>query len=309
MPVCAIETSLASLSQSTIVQYGVTYKLWWIYCNKINICPYQGDVNHVLDFLQSILNNTSNSYGTFNSHRSALSLILPNISGENADIKRFLKGVFKLRPSKPRYNFCWDPLPVLNFLEKMDESSLESLSHKLVTLLALASGHRLQTIAIIKLPYLEFYEEGVRIFIPDHLKTSGPRTRQPCLTFPVFTDKPGLCVVSTLKKYLEDTKAIRPHNQDELFITIKKPHKVASKQSLSRWLKNTLRLAGVDTTQFKAHSVRHASTSAAHRNGISIDTIREAAGWSKSSSVFARFYNRPIHRSDSYAKTILGICN
>ncbi|KAH9635903.1 hypothetical protein HF086_002463 [Spodoptera exigua] len=56
----------------------------------------------------------------------------------------------------------------------------------------------------------------------------------------------------------------------------------------------TLNEAGIDTSVFTAHSTRHASTSAASRAGLGIDLIRRTAGWSGTSSTFAKFYNRPI---------------
>ena len=61
-------------------------------------------------------------------------------------------------------------------------------------------------------------------------------------------------------------------------------------QTLSRWIKRTLKESGVDTGVFSAYSVRHASTSAAKRAGVSIDVIKRIAGWSKDSQVFAKYY-------------------
>lgn len=52
--------------------------------------------------------------------------------------------------------------------------------------------------------------------------------------------------------------------------------------------------SGIDTEVFSAHSTRHASTSAAHRRGISLDLIKRCAGWSGNSLVFSKFYDRPL---------------
>ncbi|VEN52736.1 unnamed protein product, partial [Callosobruchus maculatus] len=82
-----------------------------------------------------------------------------------------------------------------------------------------------------------------------------------------------------------------------------KPFRQATKQTLSRWVKETLRLSGVDTSIFKAHSTRHAASSAALRLGVSIDTILQTAGWSEKSSVFANFYNRPLANATALAET------
>lgn len=91
-----------------------------------------------------------------------------------------------------------------------------------------------------------------------------------------------------------------------LFISIKKPHKEVSSQTLSRWIKKTLSDSGIDTTTFDAYSTRHASTSSAKRNGISIDVIKKAAGWTESSKTFALFYNRSLVKDKTlFAKSVL----
>lgn len=132
IPDCAVATTIHSLSNSTIKQYSITYKLWWAFCRKTNSSPFEGQVGKVLTFLQNILDNGQNIYGSFNAHRSALSLILPGKIGDDPSLKRFLKGVFKLRPPKPRYNVTWNPQPVLEYLERTPVYSLKHLSYKLV---------------------------------------------------------------------------------------------------------------------------------------------------------------------------------
>jgi len=55
--------------------------------------------------------------------------------------------------------------------------------------------------------------------------------------------------------------------------------------------------AGIETSIFKAHSVRSAATSAAADAGVSISEIMEAADWS-SASVFEKFYYRACKSSN-----------
>lgn len=92
--------------------------------------------------------------------------------------------------------------------------------------------------------------------------------------------------------YIERTSSLRISN--ELFIATRKPYKPVGTQTLSRWIKYTLSECGVDTGIFSAHSTRHAASSHAHSLGVSVDTIRKTAGWSKNSTAFARFYQRTI---------------
>lgn len=77
-------------------------------------------------------------------------------------------------------------------------------------------------------------------------------------------------------------------------------------QSIGRWIKEVLAESGIDIRKFKAHSTRHAASSAALRERVSIDTIRKSAGWSEKSQCFAKFYNRPIMpRDDSFTRAII----
>ena len=65
--------------------------------------------------------------------------------------------------------------------------------------------------------------------------------------------------------------------------------------------------AGIDTTRYKAHSTRAASTSAAKRNATPIAKIMGAAGW-KSIDTFAKFYDKPLASQDKdFAELVLDI--
>lgn len=297
---------ISSLSDSTIIQYEVTYKLWWNFCRDRNICPFNVESEPVISFLQNILDSTNNLFGSVNSHRSALSLISLSNLGDDLSLKRFLKGVFKLRPPKPKYNYTWNPEKVIRYFDKSDDSSLTYLSHKLVTLLTLVTGHRLQTIALIRCSNINITDECINIFIPDLIKTSKPNSYQPNLRLPFFKENKNICVASCLLSYLNHTESHRRiTNEDHLFLTCSKPLKPATKQTLSRWVKTTLYKAGVDTKIFQAHSTRHAATSAALRSGVSLDVIRRTAGWTQSSQTFAKFYNRPLMENNNFAECIL----
>nr|CAH7758415.1 unnamed protein product [Callosobruchus chinensis] len=195
-------------------------------------------------------------------------------------------------------------------LYPLEELSLEKLSHKLVMLMALTSAHRLQTFSLIKIQNISVKSKQVEIRIPDKIKTSGKSKSQPISHFPFFIEKPQLCVASTICHYLEVTKTLRSPSENRLILTIKKSHRAASSQSLSRWLKNILTTCGIDTNIFKGHSPGHAATSAAARAGLNIEIIRETAGWTKNSEVFNKFYHKPLAKDDStFAKAVLSYQN
>lgn len=251
--------------------------------------------------------NLGASYGTLNSFRSAINLIKISQT-DDAIINRFMKGIYKQRPVFPKYTETWDPQMVLSFLAgwfPVQSLSIKQLTYKTVTLMALCTAHRVQTLSKIKIDNISVFEDRLEIIILDIIKTSSLNAAQPKLILPFFTEQTNICVASTLLSYLQETANIRGSIKD-LFITFKKPFHAATSQSISRWIKQTLLESGIDVKKFKAHSTRHAASSAAHRSGISLDSIKANAGWSKESNVFFKFYNRPITNKTEFAKAI---CN
>ena len=69
-----------------------------------------------------------------------------------------------------------------------------------------------------------------------------------------------------------------------MFISYVKPHKEITTATLARWIKEALKLSGIDVTLFKAHSVK------------SLSEILQMANWSNERT-FNRFYNRSNNRS------------
>lgn len=261
----------------------------------------------MLCFLSEKFKNGA-SYGTLNTYRSAISLISDNKIGDNELIRRFLKGAFNKNPPRPKYSHTWDVSIVLDYLEKLDPLetlSFNQLTEKTVTLLALCTAHRAQTLASIKITNISKAGHNIHIKIDDKIKTSGPGRFQPLLVLPEFKDKPSLCVVTALNRYLQVTQNLRGQ-ENSLFISIKKPHASVGSQTIARWIKRVLQKSGIDVSVFKAHSVRHATTSAAFAKGVSFDTIKRTAGWTNKSQVFAKFYNRPIvQEENTFANVVL----
>lgn len=300
----AVPTLLGSIAPTTLLQYERTFKLWWDFCNNEGIPVFVVDVSKILLFFQNLLDKTNCKFGTFNSHRAALTMILPDGALDHDVLKRFFRGIYRSRPPNPKYTSVWNPQTVLNYLEKLSVDNLKNHSYKLVMLLLLATGQRLQTISLIKITNVKEDEEGLKIYIPEFVKTSGPNRTQPCLILPFFHENLNLCVASILKSYLCTTENLRVSNCSALFISYQKPYKAVTKQTLSRWVKIVMQEAGIDISIYKAHSTRHASTSLAFSRGVSIDVIRKSAGWSSSSMTFARFYNRPLDNSDSFLSSV-----
>lgn len=153
-----------------------------------------------------------------------------NDLGSHPLVKRYFRGVAALKSQRPRYDYIWDPSPVIDYLATLyphEDLTLERLSGKLATLLALTTAQRMQTLAAIQLQNISI-SDSLIIKIPARLKTSGIGKSQPLLSFKPFWDKPELCVVSLVKFYLRYTENLRQGNEGSLFISFRAPYNAFS---------------------------------------------------------------------------------
>lgn len=288
---------ISSLASSSLKQYNGVYKKWWNFCKGNTADMFDSNVPKALEFLTEQFASGAN-YSSLNTYRSALALILGKQFSQDDRVSRFIKGVYRIRPCLPRYDITWDPNVVLNHLSQFypnESQPLETLSKKLVTLLALSTAQRTQTLSLIKLSNIKISDLRIEIVIDELTKTSAPNREMAPLVIPFFYQKLEICPASTMLAYINASNLLRElPNTDRLILTLRRPVHNASPSTIGRWIKDVLADSGVDTNVFGAHSTRHASTSAARRKGASIDVIKRAAGWSGNSLTFARFYNRPV---------------
>lgn len=264
----------------------------------------------MLSFLteQYELNNLG--YSALNTARSALStfIIIPGHTlGTHPLVSRFMKGVFQLRPTLPRYTAVWDIRLVLNYLRKLSplkDLGLRDLTFKLTMLLALTSAQRIQTLHKLRFDNMTCKNGSVEFYVTDLLKQSRPGKVGLHLKFKAYAPEKRLCVYSVLKEYLTRTASIRG-NEQQLLISYRKPHGKVSKDTVARWVKNTMRAAGVDVSVFKPHSTRAVSTSTAQNADVPIANILAAAGWT-SEKTFQTYYNKPVNTEQNvFAESVL----
>lgn len=241
--------------------------MWWSFCAEPVQVLYQVSANRVLNFLVGRFGEGVR-HGTLNSARAALSLISTEGLANHALISRFIKGAFKQKPSRPRHDNTWDVDPVLSRLgewQPVESLVLKTLSKKLVVLLALGSGQRIQTLSLIKICNITETGEGIEIKLPDRVKTTRVGSRQPVLRWPKFQTNPGLCIVNTLSQYLKLTGHLR-NGEESLLITLNRPNSKVQMDTIARWIKDALTDLGV-SKQFSAYITRDESTSKADSRG------------------------------------------
>ena len=89
-----------------------------------------------------------------------------------------------------------------------------------------------------------------------------------------------------------------------LCITQVRPFKPASKDTIFRWIKETLSKAVIDTSIFSTHSIGSVASSTAKKGCVAIDTILKTGSW-RSMKTFGWFYDKEIvERKDDFALNI-----
>ena len=195
-----------SWRRSTQKQYATYISKWILFCDKGKINSVYPTLNQVLEFLNSLF-ESGLSYSAINSARSALSAYGINFNHvpveSNAIIIRFMKGVYNLRPSEPKYCKTWDVSNVLGYLRKLSPIkfiSLKDLTLKLVMLKAIITASRVQSLHLLTINSLEKNFHSYTIFFDGLLKQNRPSWSQNCIELFAYPPDERLCVTFVLKQ-------------------------------------------------------------------------------------------------------------
>ena len=303
----SVDIIMSSWRSSTYSQYNTYIRRWQTFCETRLCNPVNPPVSIAIDFLTSLF-TAGLSYSSINTARSALSSLfqIPDF-GINPTVKRFMRGVFQLRPSLPRYQSVWNVHSVFNFIRSqpcVQDLSLRALTLRLTFLLCLLSGQRRQTIQALRLDHLHVTPSAYTFQIIDKLKQTRPGFHQKPIVYEKYVSEPTLCIYTHLTRYIETTASLRGDNQ-QLLISFCRPHRPVSADTISRWCKDFLTQAGIDTSKYKSHSTRAASTShAANVSSRNLTEILMAAGWTNENT-FRRFYNLPCDDSFNFGSALL----
>jgi hypothetical protein len=229
-------------------------------------------------------------------------------AGQHAVVKQFMTGVFNERPPHPRYTTTWDVDIVLHHMEIINDNetlSDKELTMKVTTLLALTTAARAHELRGIDPRLVEDYGNRMILHIKGLTKTK--RQAKQRLAFTLYEFEVGkLDVIRCLRHYMGRTSSWRKDKSREgqLFLSLVGAHKPVSVCTISRWMKDFLSTAGIDTEVFKAHSSRGATTSKAARSGLAIESIVQKANWSNVRT-FQRFYHKEVANTDKFAERVL----
>jgi hypothetical protein len=263
-------------------------------------------------FLHSLYKNGM-SYSSLNTARSAISNLCFTSDmdshhvpiGKHFLICRYLKGVFNEMKPVPKYHSRGPVDLVLDYLSTLwplEKLSLKELTLKLVTLIALTTGQRCQTLTFLDISadYMSKTDDSYRFALTEHVKQDRPGKvfGNLCLYKYTVTE---LCVYGTLEYYMSVTEKLR--TSTKLLVSFIKPYSAVTASTVGQWIKTLLGQAGVDTSKFSAHSTRVASTSKAAVS-VPVDVILATAGW-RDESTFRKFYNKPVSVTNQMSLAVL----
>ena len=197
-------------------------------------------VYEILNYLSSLYDK-GNSYSHIKATKAAIGhmILLPPYSkiGDHPLIKKFMSGVFNLRPPRQKSAFVWDVKILFDHFDSLpDNTSLsdEVLSQKLVILLLILGGQRVNTIFWFRTDEMIINDISI-LFAPSHvLKHSRKNKKLNTFEYRSYPHNSKLCVVNCLKNYLDRRdKKVSP-NIKKLLITYKKPYKEVSTDTIRR---------------------------------------------------------------------------
>lgn len=218
---------------------------------------------------------------------------------------RFIKGCYNKRPP-PGYTETWDVSIVLKYLKTLSpvaKISLKDLTLKLLMLTAILNPQRCQSFHALSVSN-EYMCEGKSKYvlkIPILMKQCKPGVKVPLVEMKAYPPDRRLCIYTVMSEYLNRTADVRLElskkdiDGNQLFLSFIKPYKPVSKDTVSRWIKLVLKLAGINVSQYKSHSLRHASTSKAMSLCVPINEILAKAGWADC-KMFSIYYNKLIEK-------------
>ena len=315
---------------STRRTYNTRLRKYYRWCRRNQVAPHSATLGEVCEFLTWVFTHEGASLNSIRACRTAVGAVHHGFPGgtsvsSSTVIQDLIKGMFHKRPPSKSLVPAWDLPRALRLLaeppfEPLDQASLLDLSRKTAFLVAAACGRRVSEIHALSTAenHLEFRASAVHLlpragflaknqtmdFTPKHIVLPDLRkaSKSP--------DCKAWCPVRALKFYLHRTKPYRGE-VDRLFLTTSKPVRVASKQTLSRWIISVIkdsisteecRLTG---SHVRAHDLRSQTAAWALYKGSSIQDIMEAQGWS-SSSTFQSVYLKDvlIPRAESASRVL-----
>ncbi|KAL0168630.1 hypothetical protein M9458_036852, partial [Cirrhinus mrigala] len=258
-----VNTLLQARAPSTRRLYDLKWRIFVNWCSSHGKDPRSCGIKSVLSFLQEGLDRHL-SASTLKVHVAAISanhdLVGGRSVGKHDLIIRFLRGARRLNPPRSHLIPSWDLAVVLQGLqqdpfEPLQSVELDALSFKTALLTALTSIKRVGDLQALSVnsSCLEFGPADSHVVLrprPGYVpKVPTTPFRDQVVTLQALSsqeDDPNLtllCPVRALRIYMERTQPFR--RSEQLFVCYggQQKGKAVSKQRISHWLVNAIRMA------------------------------------------------------------------
>ena len=168
----AYKLILASRRPGTNTVYNSAWSKWYSWCKEREVDPLCPDLGNITEFLSDSFHNGL-QYRTINTYHSALSNVLPPMEGfpvgQHPLVVRLMKGIQNSRPAMPRYQLCWDINQVLGYIKSLPANidlSMDKLTGKLATLMAITAQKRSSELGLLDLNFSKKHPEGISFSLP-----------------------------------------------------------------------------------------------------------------------------------------------
>ena len=307
---------------STVSQYDYKWKRWCSWCRERQIDPESSTIPRIADFVFHLHHTEQKAYKTIQGYVTSISRFYKSKFGldvgHNQDILDLIHNYKSQEQSQHALAPDWDLSRVLNSFTKapyepMNKSSIFHLTTKTVFLIALASSSRVSELHALIRQGLEHPEKDdwstvvIKVDPSFIAKTEISPTSFTSVTIPALSpilsaelkEERVLCPIRALRYYIEATDKYRG-NRRALFLPMKKKDVEIGKHSISRWIRDAIRIAyAIDKVpepqNIRAHDTRKLSTSWSVYNQIAVEDILKSCMW-KHKSTFISHYLKNMSR-------------
>ena len=201
--------------EGTKKQYDCTVRRWREFCCTQEIHPITPHVNDVVEFL-AFLYEKVGRYGVLATARSTLGnfLHIPGVPvlANHPLIQKVVKGAYNTKPPAPRYVVIWDTDFLLQYLDSLENNSIDLLlSYKVTVLLTILSGQRVSTLYKFHLPQLQLTTDMAVFNLGDSLlKHSKPGWSTAPIIFHRYPHGRRLCPLQAIQDYIQQRNLLAP---------------------------------------------------------------------------------------------------
>lgn len=289
---------------STLKTYEIAWKRWVSWSNDQNVNHNNPTGAQLAQFLSELCLKNKMSYNTILLHKSVVATLCnPERSGNLSShvlVKHILKSIALKTPKVPKAP-VWDTNNLITYMTRynIDINNIYQTSRHTAALLLLCSGRRVHDLTLLRTDpdhYISCDSDNYIIFWPEFgSKTDNSNYSQSGWKIKsnetIRNLNPLFWVERTITLLSERRSASKSSN---LFITVRRNAKPASRTVIAGWIKTLLKEAGIDATP---GSTRSAVASKSWLNNDSIDDILARGNW-RSANTFHQFYKRDIIQSN-----------